>query len=97
VARFQTTELEKALREAFGNHDRLFGETISNDNVHKPKVAFTTTSSGGNPYLLANYNRSEKPKPEPPVDSTVTATSEDEFYVFLRSRSPGDELCVWEA
>ncbi|OCL08909.1 FabD/lysophospholipase-like protein [Glonium stellatum] len=97
AARFKTTDLEKALCEAFGNCDHLFGGKRSDDHVHKPKVAFTTTSSGGNPYLLANYNRIEKPNPEPPADATTAAAREDECYTFLRSRSPEHELYVWEA
>lgn len=55
-SRYVTRGIENALRDAFGE-DIIFGGKKTAENSNRIKVAVTTTSSNGKPYLIANYNR----------------------------------------
>lgn len=87
-ARYETTAIEGALQQAFGSEQPLFAgsrELLENEAVMQrtTKVAVTTTTTGGTPALLANYNR--------------TDTDDDAPYTFPRSEKPETEIKVFEA
>ncbi|KAF7523041.1 hypothetical protein G7054_g11908 [Neopestalotiopsis clavispora] len=90
-SKYETTPLEKALKEAFGN-EPLFGS--SKTDPRALNVAVTSTSEAGTlPYLFSNYNIGSIGARE-----ATPATSLVEFnYKRDRPCDPNDELQVWQA
>jgi predicted acylesterase/phospholipase RssA len=87
-ALYETSSIENALQQAFGADQSLFAgtrELMDNEAViqRTTKVAVTTTTTGGRPALLGNYNR--------------TDIEDDAPYSFPRSEKPDSELKVNEA
>lgn len=87
-SRYETTPIEKALKHAFGEDQNLFAG--SRDDVQDSamlqrltKAAVVTTTLGGTPTVLGNYNRSDD--------------SETAKYHYHRSEKPEHEMKTWEA
>lgn len=66
-SRYVTRGIQNALKDAFGERI-LFGGKKAAEGQPALRVAVTTTSSNGTPYLLANYSR-------PMADSCMTFPS----------------------
>lgn len=82
ASRYKTKPLYRALRTAFGE-DYLFGGISNSETPQRLKVAVTTTSATGHDnVLLANYRRTEDNLP---------------FYHFERPHDPAVEMKIWEA
>lgn len=81
-SRYETQPLEKALLEAFGDDQYLFGGQRAEMGSINAKVAVTATSSAGAAIVLANYNR---------------LCSEKLAYQFYRPEKQMGELKTWEA
>lgn len=60
---YKTSNLKKALMKVFADKP-IFGGGQDIENPNHLRVAVTSTSSSGYPYLLANYNRAQS-KGEP--------------------------------
>lgn len=82
--RYKIEPLEEILASQYKDQN-LFGGVGNGTetNMMPCKVAVTTTSTSGTPFLLANYNRIEKG--EPPL------------YTFLRAEKPAQEIRIWQA
>lgn len=83
-SRYRTAPLETALQSMFGQ-GALFGgaHPLPQSKALATKVAVTTTSTDGKPYLVANYNR--------PMDERGSP------YRFYRAENPDNEIKIWEA
>ena len=56
--RYRTRPFEKALQEAFGDADLLFGGAYGDPASYFVRVAITaTTDTGDKPVIFTNYNR----------------------------------------
>lgn len=87
-SRYETTPLERALKEAFGTDHNLFAGTRDDvqDQVmlqRVTKVAVVATTLAGTPTVLTNYNRIDEP--------------DGNNYQYHRSDKPANGLRTWEA
>ncbi|OCK84171.1 hypothetical protein K432DRAFT_289452 [Lepidopterella palustris CBS 459.81] len=81
--KYDSHSTEKALQEAFSDSQYLFGgPRPSNPSEFHVKAAVLATTPGGNPVVLANYNRQSRDR---------------SLYHFCRSENLATELKVWEA
>ncbi|RFU29557.1 hypothetical protein B7463_g6774, partial [Scytalidium lignicola] len=83
-SRYKTKPLEQCLKKAYCSlvgKDYMFGGT-STIEYPSTKVAVVTTTIGGDPAVISNYNR---------------LAIENMTYQFVRPDNPRHELEVWEA
>ncbi|KAM0796183.1 acyl transferase/acyl hydrolase/lysophospholipase [Usnea florida] len=83
VYRYSTDKLESALQAAFPSDHCLFGGIGTENRNFGAKLALTATATNGGAFVFGSYNRSEAAR-------RVT-------YNFMRTRSPLDEIKIWEA
>ncbi|QDS77600.1 hypothetical protein FKW77_001933 [Venturia effusa] len=81
-SRYATRPMEQVLKDAFTEHEYLFGGP-SRSNSSRTKVAVTATSlTGSSAIVFGNYNR---------------LCTKDLRYHFQRSERKNSEMKVWEA
>lgn len=84
-SKYKTRSFHQSLRESLGE-DPLFGGRKHRNSDHAIKVAVTSTSATGKqPYVLANYSRSDY------------GNDFKQPYTFIRRDDPGLELQVCQA
>lgn len=96
---YKTDGLEKALKEVFAQKPIFGGKQVPGSSS-EVKVGVVSTSSSGQPYLHANYNRPQSKNGEHLYPSDLRITEglfTDTRYVFLRGDNYKEELQVWEA